>query len=537
MKRLPATSATTSFHRQLLLIFSIGITLLAIIASLTTAWVTSRQVRTLLITEGLQVTENLAEQSILALLYDSGENAMDAVRTTLAFPDIKQVAIFNAAHKAILKHGEGHYPAFPGSTFQESGGKTRMVRELPGEWHFMAPVYTPENTESEVDALLTGPASKRELLGHVYVTMHKDTLHDIQAATFTNNMAIALGIAAILMLVLNASLTRLTRPLHTLSTLMGQAENGAKKVVAELHGPQEVVHIASAFNTMMASIAERDTRLVEQNLQLETEVSLRTHELVQARDAALEASRHKSEFLSNISHELRTPLQSIIGYTDVLLESLDNKDNEQSLGDLERVMRNAQHLLSLIDTILALSKIEAGRMDLNIERVELRQLLTQAEETVAPLMKVNNNCLQISLEENEGTLEVDAGKTLQIILNLLSNALKFTRDGEVFMRVRHSTSELVIVIEDTGIGISAEQQSIIFEPFRQVDGSSTRHFQGTGLGLSIAQRFCQLMGGTIRVDSELGHGATFTATIPLPLRTTNRKHDTSIDNPEQAIRT
>ncbi len=537
MKRLSATSSTMSFHRQLLLIFSVGITLLAVIASLTTAWVTSRQVRTLLITEGLQITENLAEQSILALLYDSGENAVDAVRTTLAFPAIKQVTIFNAAHQAILEQGEKHFPALPDNIFKESDRRARLIAELPGEWRFLAPVYTPENTEAEAGALFSAPASKRELLGHVYVIMHKDTLRDIQAATFTNNMAIALGIAAILMLVLSASLTRLTRPLHSLSRLMGHAENGAKDVYAEVHGPQEVAHIASAFNTMMASIAERDARLREQNLRLETEVSLRTRELVQARDTALEASRHKSEFLSNISHELRTPLQSIIGYTDVLIETLEDEHNGQSSSDLERIMRNAQHLLSLIDTILALAKIEAGRMELNIERVELRQLLAQAEETVAPLMKANNNRLQTRLEESENTLEIDAGKTLQIILNLLSNAMKFTRDGEVLMRARHSTSELVISIEDTGIGISPEQQSIIFDPFRQVDGSSTRHFQGTGLGLSITQRFCQLMGGTIRVDSELGRGTIFTVTIPLPLRTIDSTHGTSLDNPVRAIRT
>jgi len=537
MKRLSATFTNMSFHRQLLMIFAIGITLLAVIASLTTAWVTSRQVRTLLITEGLQVTENLAEQSVLALLYDSGENAIDAVRTTLAFPAIKKVIIFNAAHQAILEQGEGHYPALSDDTFQGPGGKARLVTELPGEWRFIAPVYTPGNTASEADALFSNPASKRELLGHVYVIMHKETLHDIQAATFINNMAIALGIAAILMLVLNTSLTRLTRPLHTLSRLMGRAEDGAKEVVAELRGPQEVSHIASAFNTMMASIAERDTRLREQNLWLETEVSLRTRELVQARDAALEASRHKSEFLSNISHELRTPLQSIIGYTDVLLETLEDERNEQALNDLERVMRSAQHLLSLIDTILALAKTEAGRMELDIEQVDLQQLLAQAEETVAPLMRANNNCLQSSLEESEHALEIDAGKTLQVILNLLSNAAKFTRDGEVFMHVRHNASELAISIKDNGIGISAEQQSIIFDPFRQVDGSSTRHFQGTGLGLSITQRFCQLMGGTIRVDSELGHGTTFTVTIPLPLRTTDSKHSTSLDKPVRAIRT
>ena len=176
-------------------------------------------------------------------------------------------------------------------------------------------------------------------------------------------------------------------------------------------------------------------------------------------------------------------------------------------------------------------------MELDIERIELRQLLAQAAETIAPLMKTSNNRLQTSLEESERTLDIDAGKILQVILNLLSNAAKFTRDGEVFMRVRHSTSELVIDIEDTGIGISEEQQSIIFDPFRQVDGSSTRHFQGTGLGLSITQRFCQLMGGTIEVDSELGHGATFTVNIPLPLRATDSKYGTSLDKPVRAIRT
>ncbi|GMQ89327.1 MAG: hypothetical protein BMS9Abin09_0800 [Gammaproteobacteria bacterium] len=531
MKRLTDKFPAMSFHRQLLLIFAIGITLLAIVASLTTAWVTSRQVRTLLITEGLQITENLAEQSVLALLYESGENAIDAVRTTLAFPAVKQVTIFNATQQAILEQGEEDLPQLPDDIFQATGGKARLVMEQPGEWRFMARVYSPENTESEADVLFSAPALKQELLGYVYVVMHKDTLHDIQAATFTNNMAIALGIAAILMLVLNASLTRLTRPLHTLSTLMGHAESGAKEVYAELHGPQEVAHIASAFNTMMASIAERDTRLREQNLRLETEVSMRTRELVLARDAALEASRHKSEFLSNISHELRTPLQSIIGYTDVLMESLADEHNEQSLCDLERVMRNAQHLLSLIDTILTLSKIEAGRMELDIERIELRQLMAQAEETVAPLMKSNCNKLQSSLKDSGHALEIDAGKILQIILNLLSNAAKFTHNGEVFMRIRHNDSELVICIEDTGIGISAEHQSIIFDPFRQVDGSSTRNFQGTGLGLSITQRFCQLMGGTIRVDSKPGRGATFTVTIPLPLQTKLNKPGISFDKP------
>ena len=524
MKSTHPTSLTkTSFHRQLLLIFSVGIIFLALVASITTAWVTSQQVRTLLVTEGLQVTENLAEQSVLALLYDSGDNALDAARTTLSFPAIQHVTIFNTRHQPILEQQKSKAPGLELEQLQWTEGGAALIEETPKAWHFMAPVYV------EADPLPAAPSAVRELLGHVYVVMHKETLHEIQTTTFINNITIAVIIAAILLLLLNMSLTRLTDPLHTLSRLMEQARQGETEVYARVHGPQEVTQIAAAFNTMMESLAERDRRLREHNLQLESEVSLRTRELVLARDAALAASRHKSEFLANISHELRTPLQSIIGYTDVVIESMEEEDQGTYLADLERVLHNAHHLLSLIDGTLALAKIEAGRMDLDIQEANLEAVLAQAQETIKPLIEANNNCLETQLESNGETLRIDAGKLLQILLNLLSNAAKFTHDGNIIMHVRHSVQVLVIDIEDTGIGIGMEQQAIIFDPFRQGDGSVTRDFQGTGLGLSITQRFCQLMGGEISVVSRPEHGATFTVTIPLPVTpqglAENRKAD------------
>ena len=508
---VPLSLTRTSFHRQLLLIFSVGIIFLALVASVTTAWVTSQQVRTLLVTEGLQVTENLAEQSVLALLYDSGDNALDAARTTLSFPAIQRVTIFNARHQPILAQQKSKTPGLGLEQLQWVQGGAALIEETARAWHFMAPVYV------EADPLPAALATERELLGHVYVVMHKDTLYEIQTATFINNIAIAVFIAAILLLLLNLSLTRLTDPLHTLSRLMEQAQQGKTEVYARVHGPQEVTQIAAAFNTMMESLAERDKRLREHNLRLESEVSLRTRELVQTRDAALAASRHKSEFLANISHELRTPLQSIIGYTDVVIENMEDEGQDIYLADLERVLHNAYHLLSLIDGTLALAKIEAGRMELDIQDVNLETVLAQAEETIKPLMKANNNRLETQLDSNGNMLRIDAGKLLQILLNLLSNAAKFTHDGEVTMHVKHSNLVLVIDIEDTGIGIGMEQQAIIFDPFQQGDGSVTRNFQGTGLGLSITHRFCQLMGGDIRVVSTPGQGATFTVTIPLPV--------------------
>ena len=163
MKRPTTTIPTMSLHRQLLLIFSIGITLLAVAASITTAWVTSRQVRTVLISEGLQVTGNLAEQSVLALLYDSGENATDAVRTTLAFPAVIQVTIFNAEHQSILERGGASHNIPLDDTFLATDGQAQLVTETPREWHFIAPVYTPENTRPGMDILFPEPVSKREL--------------------------------------------------------------------------------------------------------------------------------------------------------------------------------------------------------------------------------------------------------------------------------------------------------------------------------------------------------------------------------------
>ena len=486
-----------SFQKQLFLIFSIGITSLALIASVTTAWLTSVHVRELLVSEGLQVTENLAKQSELALLYESGENALDAARSTLTFPEIQRVTIFSKNNKVVLDQGNKTIDPTNDYKLASNTGEPLLVREQNGVWHFAAAVYIGQRsttTEDKSQSFIE-PASEKELLGYVYIIMSKDSLYAISTTTFSYNISIAFLVAVILLFFTHVSLTHLTRPLDNLSRLMLQAEQGNSNVYASADGPREIKRIASSFNTMMEGLADKDMRLNNHNIELENEITQRTWELVQARDNALESSRLKTEFIANITHELRTPLQSIIGYTDVISESLEEKGFNQCVDDLERVLHNAEHLLSLINGVLSLSKKEAGVIDLRLDRVDVCQVLAQVKEVIDPLIKENRNIFEIKSVEDCEALKIDREKLLQILINLLGNAAKFTQDGVIILEVSHTSDALAFTVSDTGIGMNEKQQLIIFEPFRQADGSITRKFQGTGLGLSITRRYCRQMGG------------------------------------------
>ncbi|MCA9667766.1 MAG: response regulator [Myxococcales bacterium] len=245
--------------------------------------------------------------------------------------------------------------------------------------------------------------------------------------------------------------------------------------------------------------------------------------LAQARDAALAASRAKSEFLANMSHELRTPLNAILGYSEMLLEDAEDRADEASANDLLRIKNAGEHLLSLINDVLDISKIEAGHMDLCIERFDLSQFIDGVLATVQPLVAERGNALSVERPRIEGEgraliVSADEMKLKQALLNLLSNANKFTEKGDITLELRLDEREgrqwLHASVKDTGIGISSDQVARLFQPFVQADASTTRRFGGTGLGLAISKRFCEMMGGTITVESEVGAGSTFTLTVP-----------------------
>ncbi len=228
--------------------------------------------------------------------------------------------------------------------------------------------------------------------------------------------------------------------------------------------------------------------------------------------SALAASEAKSAFLATMSHELRTPLNAIIGYQSLLKEGIDGSLNESQLAQLSRIRASADHLLMLIDEVLTFSRLEAGKETLRRHEVELRAIVDEAVMMVRPLAEAKG--LSLRVEVADARIVTDGGRVSQILLNLLSNAVKFSERGEIFVRAQVKNGAMEISIKDAGIGIAAENLERIFEPFWQVEQSSTRRVGGTGLGLSVSRSLARLLGGDVTVESKLGEGSTFTVSVP-----------------------
>lgn len=241
-------------------------------------------------------------------------------------------------------------------------------------------------------------------------------------------------------------------------------------------------------------------------------------DLVDARKQAEEASVAKSTFLANMSHELRTPLNAIIGYCEILQEEAEDGEFENAEKDLLKIHTAANHLLSLINSVLDLSKIEAGKMVINIEPVDLHELLTEIINIIKPVAAKRGNQLVVDIDKEHTQINTDPVKLRQVVYNLLSNACKFSENGNIQLSVKYindnTESYYRIVIKDNGIGMTDEQIERIFNPFVQADDTISKSYGGTGLGLSITGRFVEMMGGTINVESKLGEGSTFTILLP-----------------------
>jgi signal transduction histidine kinase/DNA-binding NarL/FixJ family response regulator len=316
--------------------------------------------------------------------------------------------------------------------------------------------------------------------------------------------------------------------MHLEDTMKIVSANKNYEVRAVKSYSDEIGSLIDGFNAMLSDIQQRDGALRGANdelqtrtLELEEEVSQRKQaqeELLKAKHVAEEASRAKSIFLANMSHELRTPLNAIIGYSEMLEEEARDTQDPDHIGDLQKIQFAGKHLLSLINDVLDLSKIEAGKMPLHLESIEIRLMVDEIITTLRPAIEKNKNTLRVRMADEVTTMRADVTKVRQILFNLLSNACKFTDHGTIGLDVDRKLEDgqdwIRFQVSDTGIGIAPKQRDNLFKEFAQADTSIARKYGGTGLGLAISYKFVQLMKGRIGVQSELGKGATFTAELP-----------------------
>ena len=371
-----------------------------------------------------------------------------------------------------------------------------------------------------------------DMPAHIHLGINHKEISGIVTSTSQDIMSITL-LSAIIGIALSFWLgRRITAPLARLSDKIRAFGEGSNKPVEILSKDIEINQLVGAYNKMIDDRVKKDIELYHHREHLQELVREKTQELQLARDDALKATKAKSEFLANMSHELRTPMNSIIGFTGILKDEMAGPINNEQKNQLEMVYNGAQHLLSLINDILDLSKVEAGKMDVVNETFYPSVLMDELKSLMQPQADKKNINLIFNTKNLPESLFTDQSKLRQILVNLIGNAIKFTSYGSVTVDTKLSPGALTFEVKDTGVGIGEVHQAKIFEAFNQVESSDTRTHEGTGLGLAISRQFVELLNGQITLESQLGQGSCFRVQIlvsevrPAPEKTSrvNKRH-------------
>ncbi len=418
----------------------------------------------------------------------------------------------------------------------------------PGTEEFIPPPFRP-NLDPNAATTFKYLVHAGERIGIIYL---KADTSGLAQERFREPMRVMfiIGLLSILAGMLAARFLQrsITKPITELGRVAKKVENERDFSVRARSsgGGEEIEALVAAFNDMLTTVQTRTgdlhratEELAQTNRTLEEKVQERTVELEHAMIAARDANQAKSAFLAKMSHELRTPMNAIIGYSEILLEDAEDDEDEATCEDLNKILAAARHLLGLINDVLDLSKIEAGRMDLFVEEQSVTGITEQVYSTVAPLVAKGANEFVVDCPSDVGVIRVDATKLRQILLNLISNAAKFTEKGKITLKVERTSAgtdaRIRFSVIDTGIGMTAEQCDKIFEAFTQAEASTSSKYGGTGLGLAITRQFAQLMEGDVIVTSEVGKGSTFTVDLPVSVddKTRRRRADAPIISAEE----